>query len=650
MPASNPLQVVIDFETYYDNEYSLRKMTCEQYVRDPRFEVLLTAVKFPQLSDDVHICTGREQAQRVFDVLRACAQPVEIIAHNAAFEGMVMAEVFGFIPAAYADTLSMARPFNEADRPLSLAALSQYYLLGEKGEEVLDAKGKRLADFTPYSLRAYEGYCRNDVELTWKLYRVLRPCLSPQDMAVISGTVRASAVAQVVLDAGLLQAAAQRYAEDEKQQTQETAALLGVPAAGLPATVRSRQKFADLLRTLGAEPGLKASKTAKDAAGAPKQTLALGKDDEAFMALLAHDSPQVRAAAALKVSLGSSINRTRVASFLGIASRGKMPVPLIAFGAGSGRWAGTQKVNLQNLPKHGGDLVLRRAMGAPKGYAIVSCDLAQIEARRMAAQAGERVMLSVFAQGGSPYAQFGTALFGYEVSKHGGTDDEYALAKKAVLSLQYGMAGGTFFDRVRVGGLPYDRDFCDKAVQAYREKYPHNAAFLTSCQAAAQAVIYGGNFRFGVGGMYVARKGEIVLPDGWVLRYPNVRKARGKDGEPELNQFGQEQWLFTRRYGGESKALYRGIVANNVTQASATRIIMAQAYRLKERYGLDWIAQVHDEFSFLVPLSELEEQCFQIETCMRWRPAWAQETPIDCELTVGDNFADQMPLKDYLAR
>ena len=29
----------LDFETYYDQEYSLSKMTTEAYVRDPRFEV-----------------------------------------------------------------------------------------------------------------------------------------------------------------------------------------------------------------------------------------------------------------------------------------------------------------------------------------------------------------------------------------------------------------------------------------------------------------------------------------------------------------------------------------------------------------------------------------------------------------------------------
>ncbi len=37
--------ITLDFETYYSREYSLSKMTTEEYVRDPRFEVIGVGVK-----------------------------------------------------------------------------------------------------------------------------------------------------------------------------------------------------------------------------------------------------------------------------------------------------------------------------------------------------------------------------------------------------------------------------------------------------------------------------------------------------------------------------------------------------------------------------------------------------------------------------
>ena len=37
--------ITLDFETYYDKDFSLRKVTTEAYIRDPRFEVIGVGVK-----------------------------------------------------------------------------------------------------------------------------------------------------------------------------------------------------------------------------------------------------------------------------------------------------------------------------------------------------------------------------------------------------------------------------------------------------------------------------------------------------------------------------------------------------------------------------------------------------------------------------
>ena len=37
--------LTLDFETYYDKAFSLSKLTIEEYIRDPQFEVVGIAVK-----------------------------------------------------------------------------------------------------------------------------------------------------------------------------------------------------------------------------------------------------------------------------------------------------------------------------------------------------------------------------------------------------------------------------------------------------------------------------------------------------------------------------------------------------------------------------------------------------------------------------
>ena len=39
--------LTVDFETHYDREYSLLKMTTEEYVRSDKFEVIGVAVEVP---------------------------------------------------------------------------------------------------------------------------------------------------------------------------------------------------------------------------------------------------------------------------------------------------------------------------------------------------------------------------------------------------------------------------------------------------------------------------------------------------------------------------------------------------------------------------------------------------------------------------
>jgi len=80
-------------------------------------------------------------------------------------------------------------------------------------------------------------------------------------------------------------------------------------------------------------------------------------------------------------------------------NRGRIPIPLMYYGAHTGRWSGTDKVNFQNLPSRDKKKkTLKNAICPPDGYMVINCDSSQIEARILAWLAGQDDVVKQFAQ------------------------------------------------------------------------------------------------------------------------------------------------------------------------------------------------------------------------------------------------------------
>jgi hypothetical protein len=136
--------ITIDFETYYDKEFSLSKITTEEYIRSEQFEVIGVAAKVDD--QQTQWCTGsKEQIAKFLHDLDLPSH--DVLAHHMAFDGAILAWQFGIRPKYYLDTLSMARPLTGLTVGGSLAALAKKFELGAKGTEVVNALGKRREDF-----------------------------------------------------------------------------------------------------------------------------------------------------------------------------------------------------------------------------------------------------------------------------------------------------------------------------------------------------------------------------------------------------------------------------------------------------------------------------------------------------------------------
>jgi len=164
------------------------------------------------------------------------------LAHNAMFDMAILNWHFDIKPKKIADTLAMARAIHSIEVGGSLAALSEYYELGAKGTEVHAAIGKRRLDFSKEDLKAYGGYCQQDVELTLKLFQVLGKGFPVFELNLIDLTLRMFSEPTLVLDKEIL--------ASHLKEVKDTKEALMAKVSHDKKKLTSNPQFAELLRTL----------------------------------------------------------------------------------------------------------------------------------------------------------------------------------------------------------------------------------------------------------------------------------------------------------------------------------------------------------------------------------------------------------------
>jgi hypothetical protein len=401
--------LTIDFETYYSTEFSLTRMTTEEYVRSPEFEVIGVSVQEDD-GEPVWFSGHMLEIEKFlceYDWANSLA-----LAHNAAFDGAIMEWLFDIHPKGWLDTLSMGRALHGTEVGGSLKVLAEHYDVGVKGTEVEDAKGFRRADFTPEHLSTYGEYCKNDVAMTYRLFCAMADGFPATELRLIDLTLSMFTKPRLVLDAVMLRA----HLLTEQQRKAELLENFDKD------TLMSNPKFAELLLSHGVQPPMKIS----PATG--KETFAFAKNDEDFKALLEHEDPVVQALVAARLGTKSTLEETRTARFIGIAQRGALPVPLRYYAAHTGRWGGDDKLNLQNLPRNS---PLKHAICAPDGYKMIDSDSSQIEARTLAWLADQDDLVDAFDRGEDVYKIMASAIYNKPIADI--TKDERFVGKTTIL-------------------------------------------------------------------------------------------------------------------------------------------------------------------------------------------------------------------------
>lgn len=604
--------LTIDFETYYAKDFGLKKYTTEEYIRDKQFEVIGVAVK--KNNEETKFITGPKSKIKKFLDGYDWSTSVAV-AHNARFDAAILSWHFDIYPKKIADTLCMARAIHTIEVGGSLSALVKHYDLGVKGTEVLDALGKRRLDFTPEEMEAYAGYCINDVELTYALFKVLIKGFPLLELDLIDLTLRMFTEPVLEVDRDLL--------TGHLTKIRDTKEKLLTKAKVDRKQIMSNPQFAELLTKCGVQPPKKVSPTTG------KETYAFAKTDEGFKALQEHNNPLVQVLVATRMGVKSTIDETRTERLIAIGERGKLPIPLKYYAAHTGRWGGDDKVNMQNLPRGS---ILKKAICAPEGYQFVDCDLSQIEARTLAWLAEQDDLVEAFDRGDDVYKIMASAI--YNKPKEEITKDERFVGKTTILGAGYGMGANKFKAQLATFGVDLSQEECDRIIRVYRETYPNIPKLWRAAGTALEGLMQGRAQDIGKEGILVVDADTgIKLPNGLHIKYPNLRKeVNEEDGRKEL--------VYDTKRGRATipNRIYGGKVIENVCQALARIVIGEQLLRVSKRYKV--VMTVHDAIGCIAPLAEIERAMEYVEYCMRIRPEWAPDLPLDCEGGYANSYGE----------
>ena len=616
--------ITIDFETYYDREFSLSRLTTEEYVRSDLFEVIGVGLKVND--EEAQWFSGSFEETKEF-LSQFDWSKALVLAHNTAFDGAILSWRFGITPKGWLDTLCMARAVHGVDVGGSLSFLADKYEIGKKGNEVVHALGKRRLQFSKLELATYGGYCCNDVDLCHRLFEILSVDFPTSELRVIDITLKMFTHPVLRLDLPLLE----QHLNDVRTRKEK---LLEMAAASKE-DLMSNDKFAELLLSLkNKETGKPVFDSAdslprKLSARTGKQAWAFAKTDESFKALQEHKDVRVQALVAARLGNKTTLEETRTQRFIDIAKRGRMPVPLKYYAAHTGRWGGDDKVNLQNLPSRGQNAgKLKSAICPPNNYVIIDADSSQIEARVLAWLAEQNDLLEAFENGEDVYKIMASAIYNKTVDEI--TKDERFVGKTTILGSGYGMGAVKYKAQLQIFGTQVSDDEARHNIHTYRTKYPRIPNLWQQAQGCLEAIVTKSGATLGRNGalLFDPIKEGFRLPNGLWQKYPGLRKVTDSEGKTQFE-------YPTRK--GVSK-VYGGKVIENLCQALARCIIAEQMVRISNRYRV--VLTVHDAVACIAPKAEAEEAVKYVEECMRWRPNWCKDLPLNCEVGYGENYGE----------
>ncbi len=596
--------ISLDAETFFCSKsgYTLKKLTTEEYLRNPRFKGHCWGSYDPQ-TDGIWNGWG-EWANTA------------ILHHHAHFDGAILQWHERVRPAFYLDTLSMARLVMPRAKSHSLGALAAHFGLPEKTVPYDEFDG--VENPGPLLMGKLRDGANHDAWLTYQIFLRLLPHVPRDELRVIDSTIRLFTEPVLRLDV-------RRCAGFVVAERQKKAALLAAAETNADA-MQSADKFKLAIEALGYACPMKWMPPTKTN---PKgrEIPALAKTDEAMTALLEHEDERVQALAMARLGVKSTLGETRGMRMLQTFGRGPLPVYQKYWGAHTGRTAAGDGSNYSNLPRldrDGGEL--RLSILPPEDSALVIGDLAQIELRVNACLAGEQWVLDALAEGRDIYSEVASEHFGYPVSK--ATLRERQFGKSMVLGCGFGMGPARFKQYCRINGFDLTEQECERAIKGvYRPMHGNIVKFWNKCgdqvlplmHQNATVVWQQGPVQLEI------REQKIYGPNDTALDYGGLHKDENGD------------WRLPTRRG--RIFLHGPKICENVVQWLA-RCIMWQAHlRIIDRTPYAKLCLTsYDELVYSAPKEFGFDTKIIVEQELCRVPDWMPGIPLAAEVHISDKY------------
>jgi DNA polymerase I-like protein with 3'-5' exonuclease and polymerase domains len=616
--------VTLDFETYYDEHYMLKKLTTEAYIRDPRFEAHGAAIHFPLAQDKAAGWHDRKQLPLALGLIdwknTAC------MCWHGHFDGLILSHHYGVRPAFWIDPMLMARALLGPHVSVSLDSVRKLFKLPAKHTPYHLFRGKHWGDIPEYDRKLIAEGAIDETKSIFRIYELLADKIPAEEFQLMDMTIRMFTEPVLSADVEML-GWIWMDAEAEKQELLAQLDLapmqIGKRLLNAQQQIGSTKAFEQLLVDAGIDVEYKPGKKKKD--GSPgKQVAALAKTDIFMQSLLEHEDPYVVALACARLGVKSTLNQSRAERLGDMANRGLMTPYLSYCAALTKRWGGGDKTNWQNWPRveKSNKFYLRQAIHIKNKY-IAKADASQIECRLLNFCAGQDDIIQAFRDGRDLYAEQATDFYGYKITK-----ETFPIERQVgkVLELQCGFGSGG--ERIRFTLRNADppviisKERGIEARDSYRRRHPMVVGSWRLGDKLIPVLASGDSQEVpGRWPLHIADR-CVWLPNGLPLNYTTLEWHKDEEGD----QFWR---VDCGKREGSWRKLYGSRLVENWVQALARVHVGQVAVRLRDA-GYRPLMTEHDSLAYEMSdgLADL------LEAEMSRAPDWLPGIPLKCEVKV----------------